>query len=107
LSGTAEIERLIGNAHAHVSAGRQCLALEQPVNLSGLEALVTEITEQLATLPRAAALAQRNALIVLFDDLGKLDEAVTRLHRETGEQLKNMSSRRFATTAYNSLTNKP
>ena len=107
MSETAEIERLIGNAHAHVTAGRQCLAIKQPVNLSGLEAVVAQITERLVKMPREAALAQRNALIVLFDELGQLDEAVTRLHRETGEQLKNMSSQRFATSAYNTSPNKP
>ncbi len=107
MSAAAEIERLIGNAHAHVTAGRQCIDLKQPVNLSGLETVVAQITEQLTKMPADAALAQRTALLVLFDEMGQLEEAVSRLHRETGEQLKNMSSQRFATSAYNTNPNKP
>ena len=107
MSAAAEIERLIGNAHAHVTAGRQCIAMKQPVNLSGLESVVAQITQQLAKMPSDAALAQRTALLVLFDEMGQLEEAVSRLHRETGEQLKNMSTRRFATSTYNTSPNKP
>ncbi len=107
MCAAAELERLIGNAHAHVTAGRQCIAIKQAVDLSGLEAVVAQITGQLAKMPKEAALAQRNALLVLFDEMGQLEEAVSRLHRETGEQLKNMSSRRFATSAYNTNPHKP
>ena len=107
MSDTAEIERLISKARAHISAGRQCLDIKQPVDLSALEAVVGQITEQLAKLPRDTTLGQRTNLIVLFDEIGQLDEAVTRLHRETGDRLKNMSSQRFATSAYNTNPNKP
>ena len=107
MSQIVEIERLIANARAHVSAGQQCITLKQPVDLRGLEAVVANISENLSHLPRDQALTQRNALIVLFDELGRLDEAVTRLHFETGEQLKEMSSRRYATSAYNNNPNKP
>ena len=100
MSQNAEIERLIGNARAHVNAGQQCIALKQPVDLRGLESVVAQIGEKLSSLPHDAALSQRNALLVLFDELGQLDEAVTQLHRETGEQLKRISSRRYATSAY-------
>ncbi|MDP6474131.1 MAG: hypothetical protein QF666_07060 [Alphaproteobacteria bacterium] len=103
----AEIERLIANARAHISAGQQCIALKQPVDLSGLEAVVANIAGSLSLLPRDQALAQRNALIVLFDELGRLDDAVTKLHHETGEQLRQMSSRRYATSAYGNNPNKP
>lgn len=77
MSDSADIERLIGNARAHINAGRQCLALKQPVDLSSLETLATEITAQLSLLPRDVAPSQRNALIILFDEVGQLDEAVT------------------------------
>ena len=107
MSELVEVEWLIANARAHVNAGQQCLALKQPVDLRGLEAVVANINENLSHLPRDQALSQRNALIVLFDELGRLDEAVTQLHRETGEQLKQISSRRYATSAYNNSPNKP
>ena len=107
MSALVGVERLIANARAHVNAGQQCLVLKQPVDLRGLEAVVASITEHLSHLPRDQALSQRNALIVLFDELGRLDEAVTRLHRETGEQLREISSRRYATSAYNNSPDKP
>lgn len=44
----AEIERLIANARAHISAGQQCIALKQPVDLRGLEAVVANIAGQAA-----------------------------------------------------------
>ncbi|MDP7343060.1 MAG: hypothetical protein QF767_06805 [Alphaproteobacteria bacterium] len=103
----AEIERLIANARAHISAGQQCTALKQPVDLRGLEAAVANIAGSLSLLPRDQALTQRSALLVLFDELGRLDVAVTKLHRETGEQLKHMSSSRYATSAYGNNPNKP
>ncbi len=106
MSQLAEIERLIANARAHVSAATQCIALKQPVDLRGLETVVAQIAENLSHSPRDQALSQRNALIVLFDELGRLDEAVTKLHFETGEQLKQMSSRRYAASAYNANPNK-
>ena len=104
MSQFAAVERLIANARAHVSAGQQCLALNQPVDSRGLAAVVAEIGESLSQLPRDQALTQRNALIVLFDEMGQLDEAVARVHRETSEQLKQISSRRYATSAYNNPT---
>jgi transcriptional regulator NrdR family protein len=96
-----ETERLIANARAHVSAGMKCVALKQPIDLRGLEGVIANITQNLSRLPRDEALSQRNALLVLFDELGQLDEEITKLHRETGEQLRRMSSQRFATSAYN------
>jgi hypothetical protein len=107
LNQSVEIERLIANARAHISAGQQCIALKQPVDLRGLEKVVAGIAEKLSLLPHDQALVQRSALIVLFDELGRLDDAVTRLHRETGEQLRQMSSRRYAASAYGGNPSKP
>lgn len=107
MSQLADVERLIANARAHVNAGQQCLALNQPVDLRGLAAVVAEISDNLSLLPRDQALTQRNALIVLYDEMGRLDESVARLHVETAEQLKQISSRRYATSAYNNNPTKP
>ncbi len=100
MSQLLETERLIAQARAHISAGRKCIELKQPFDLRGLETLIAGITANLSDMPHEQALSQRNTLLVLFDELGQLDEAITKLHRETGEQLRQMSTQRQANSAY-------
>lgn len=88
-----EIGGIIRRARADMGSGN-------PVDLDGLDDTIQALCAAVAELPREQADALRPRLVGLKDELDALEQSVRQAHAEFGRELKAVSTRSQALTAY-------
>jgi hypothetical protein len=94
-------------AGSAVQAARTLLNQGNQVDLSGLEKYVEDLCGSVARLPDGKGGALKPALIKLIDQLGELSEDITAERDKLASEMKTLSDRRRAASAYESGTGSP
>jgi len=79
-----------------------CAAMDEntEVNLSGLETAVEEICSEMAGLPPEEGEELKDSLILLTDNIDKLEAKLRAVQEELSKDISNVDTRQRATNAY-------
>jgi len=100
MNATEEIVGEISHAAGLIDGFRQSAAAGNSVDLSGLDSLVETLCATIVTLPPAERDPLKSSLLVLIDDLNRLVEILEPQQNDASEELKGVSSRHRAVSAY-------
>lgn len=97
---TASLRQDLQNVGSIVTAARSLVAKEQAVNLEPLEREVQRLCEEILKQPGVESAPLRPLMTGLIDDLTKLAGEMRGRHAQLQEQLRELTARERATTAY-------
>ncbi|MBL6934244.1 MAG: hypothetical protein ISR48_02420 [Alphaproteobacteria bacterium] len=101
-----EIKRRLDGFSAFCATVREALkgegSLQSDVDLSGMEKEVGEICALIGTLPGSEGEPLLNSLIALSDEIAHLEEDLKEQHQALAEEIRGISDRQRATSAYGS-----
>jgi hypothetical protein len=102
MSETATIDHQMDKADRLIDAARDLLTGGNLVDLEGLDQRIQELCADIGKLPAEIHIGFKGRMISLIDNLNGLVELLSAQHPELSKEIKGVSKRQRAVTAYGS-----
>ena len=102
MSETAALDHQMEKAGLLIDAARDLLTEGNLVDLDGLDQRIQELCADIGKLPADLRNGFKGRMIGLIDNLNGLVELLSAQHRELNKEIKGVSNRQRAVTAYGS-----